>query len=342
MYYLRYAPLLLFGLAALVLVDIAQLKVPELYRMVLNGINTGFCEVDGVETVFDMNLLLDKICFPLCIIIVVMVFGRFAWRIGFFGSAVRVEARVRDEMFDHCKELSQQYYQRNKVGDLMSLFTNDLDTIQDCFGNGILTFVDAAFLGSLAFVKMFRVNWQLALFSLIPMACLLVMALTIGKRMMNKWEERQEKFSALSDFSQESFTGIAVIKAFAKEVKELIAFRKLNKENEAVNVQYVRYETVFDISIQFFITSVLCIILGYGGYLVGTKTLNVGELFEFIGYFDATVWPILAISFLIDMSAKGRASLKRVSRFLDEKIESETVKRLQQPMHRAIRRCHPM
>ncbi len=342
-YYLKFAPLLLLGVAALIVVDVAQLKVPELYRMVVNGLNGAPNEVNGVVRAFDMEFLLQEICLPLIVVIGLMVLCRFLWRVGFFSSSVKIEAALRDEMFDHAKDLSQQYYQVNKVGDLMSLFTNDLETIQDCFGNGIMTFVDALMLGTLSFYKMFRMNWTLALLSMIPMACLFVMALTIGKRMMDKWEERQEKFSKLSDFSQEAFMGLAVIKAFANEVREMKAFRKVSHENEKVNVQFVRYETIFDVSIEFFIASVFCIILGYGGWLVHEGTFTAGELIEFIGYFNAIIWPILAISFLVDMTARGRASLKRVSKFLGEKIDvqdSEEVKKTYADGKKAIPDFH--
>ena len=329
-YYIKYAPYLLLGILALALVDYAQLRVPEFYRMVVNGMNGRRIEYQGVQTPFTMDFVLDHICLPMIFVILAMITGRFLWRIGFFSSSVKVEASLRDEMFDRAKDLSQQYYSVHKVGDLMSLFTNDLETVQDCFGNGIMTACDALLLGGLSFFKMFRMNPLLALLSLIPLGFMFIAALVVGKRMMDKWEERQQKFSDLSDFSQESFTGIAVIKAFAKEAKELMAFRKLNRENEDVNVEYVRLETVFDVSIELAISSVICVILGYGGYLVHEGVFNAGQLIEFIGYFDAIIWPVLAISFLIDMTARGKASLKRISQFLEEKQDvddSEEVKK---------------
>ena len=129
-YYLKNAPLLLLGLAALVLVDFFQLKVPELYRMVINGTNSGEVVVDGQTMAFTMDVLLDKICLPMIWIILAMVFGRFLWRVCFFNAAVRTETDLRNKMFDHSRMLSQEYYQVNKVGNLMSLYTNDLDTIQ--------------------------------------------------------------------------------------------------------------------------------------------------------------------------------------------------------------------
>ena len=149
-YYLRYAPMLILGILSLVLVDYMQLVVPELYRMVINGIEKG--TVDGA--VFDMEFLLDKICLPMIYVIVAMVIGRFLWRICFFGAGVKVETDIRSRMFDRCKDLSQQYYQVNKVGNMMSFFTNDLETVQECFGWGIMMFFDALLLGVLAIGKM--------------------------------------------------------------------------------------------------------------------------------------------------------------------------------------------
>ncbi len=318
-YYLRHAPALLIGILTLIAIDIAQLTIPELYRTVINGMNEGEVLSGGAMVKFDMDFLLDKVCLPLIFIILCMVIGRFIWRVCFFGSAIKVETDLRGRMFDHCKDLSQEYYATNKVGNLMSLFTNDLETVQDCFGQGVLSFCDALFLGSLALIKMARMNLFLTSLSLIPMALMLTAGLTVGKYMTLKWKTRQEAFSSLSDFAQESFAGIAVIKAFVKEAKELLAFKKLNVKNEEANVEYTKLSVKLNITITLLIESVICIILAYGGYLVYSDVFNAGQLVEFLGYFNSVVWPVLAISQLIEMRSRGKASLARISELLDTK-----------------------
>ena len=319
-YYLRYAHLLLLGLGALVLVDILQLEIPNLYQLVINGMNQGYVVLDGVQIPFDLDFLLDRICMPMVGIILAMVFGRFLWRVTIFNAAIGVETDLRNRMFDHAKDLSREYYQVNKVGNIMSLFTNDLDTIQECFGWGYLQFFDAAFLGSLAIVKMWRLNPVMCLLSLIPMGFLLAAATVVGQKMERKWDHRQECFSRLSDFSQENFSGIAVIKAFVKETRELMAFQQLSKENEDANVDYTRTAVLLRILVMMFVESVICVILGYGGYLVYHGTFNAGQLVEFIGYFTSIIWPVMAVSELIDMTSRGKASLGRVSELLDAEI----------------------
>ena len=318
-YYLKYALWLLGGLLALILVDYVQLIVPNLYQMVINGMNHGAVEIDGVTHVFDMDFLLDRICMPMLGIILSMVVGRFLWRICIFGSAIKVETDIRNEMFAHAKDLSRQYYQINKVGDLMSLFTNDLETVQDCYGSGFIMLFDAIILGGLSVYKMWMMNRWMTVFAMIPIVILIGVSSVIGTKMMDKWEERQAVFSRLSDFSQESYSGIAVVKAYVKEVRELCAFRGLNQENEKVNIEFTRYSVLLRILVALFVESVTCVILGYGGWLVYRKTLNAGELMEFIGYFTAAIWPAMAISELIDMTSRGKASLSRIGALLDAK-----------------------
>ncbi|MBQ1848061.1 MAG: ATP-binding cassette domain-containing protein, partial [Clostridia bacterium] len=321
-YYLKYSPMLLLGIVSLVLVDWLQLKVPELYKLTVNGINKGIGTLaDGTEVPFDMNFLLDQICRPLLFVIFALIIGRFLWRICFFGSAIRMETDLRSRMFDRCKELSQQFYNKNKVGGMMSLFTNDLETVQECFGDGVLMVADAVVLGGLSLYKMLRMNVVLTLLSLLPMIFLFAIGTVVGKKMTKKWDKRQEAFSNISDYAQESFSGISVIKAFVREKAELKEFSKLNRQNEDANVSFVRTAVLLRIFVTLFVESVLCIIFGYGGYLAHEKIFDVGLMVEFIGYFTSIIWPIMAVSELIDMHSRGKASLKRIGNLLDTETD---------------------
>ena len=319
-YYLRYAPMLLFGLASLVAVDYLQLIIPELYKLVVDGMYAGSVAVDGTVHAFSMGFLLDHVCMPMVGIILSVCIGRFLWRLCFFGSSILLEAQLRSKMFDRARVLSREYYQVNKVGNLMSLFTNDLDTVQECFGWGVMMFCDAIFMGILSVSKMWRMDGMMTLFSLIPMALLLCSATVVGRYMTQKWDTRQAAFSKLSDFAQESFSGIAVIKAFVKESVELMAFRKINEHNEEANIAHTKAAVLMRILVTLFVESVICVILGYGGYLVYTDRFSAGQLVEFISYFTSVVWPIMAVSELIDMTSRGRASLNRIGELLDAEV----------------------
>lgn len=318
-YYLKHFFALLIGVISLIAVDYFQLNIPKFYNFVVTGLSSGEIVIDGTVFAFDIDFLIDRICLPMIITILVIAAGRFLWRICMFGTAIKVETDLRERMFDHCKDLSHQYYQVNKVGNMMSLFTNDLSTINECFGDGTLMLVDAIAMTGLAIVKMSKLDPILTILAFVPMILLFAVGSFVGKFMTKKWEERQEKFSALSDFTQENFSGIAVIKAFVKEFKELWAFKKLNKENEDINIEFTKISTLLHISVTFFVQSVICIILGYGGYLVYNGKFDIGQLLEFNGYFTSIIWPVMAMSMLIDMTSRGKASLNRISELLDAK-----------------------
>ena len=313
-YYLRYSWLLILGIATLVAVDFFQLRIPEIYGTIIDGL-------DPSSSVALTKDVLLKLLYDAFIVVAVLAIGRFLWRICFFCSANNTETGLRAEMFDHAKDLSQQFYKQNKVGDIMSLFTNDLETINECFGDGTLMLFDALTLGVMAIYKMALLNWKLTLFALIPMAFLASVGAIMCYYMTKKWEERQEAYSKLSDFTQENFSGIAVIKAFVKEMKELSAFKYINKHNEDVNVSFVKTSVLLDLMVSLFVGSVVTIIIGYGGWLAHEGIFSVANLVVFLSYFSTITWPVMAIAMLIEMASRGRASMKRISEFLDTPID---------------------
>lgn len=317
-YYLKYSWVLIIGIIALFAVDLYQLKIPEIYSEIIFHLDPNSV---GALKGGELVERLKQLCLDMLIVVIVMVIGRCLWRLCFFGSAIKVETEIRKEMFNHCKDLSQNFYQKNKVGNMMSLFTNDIETINECFGDGILMLFDAIVLGGMAIFKMFKINPMLTLLALIPMSLMGVISVIVGKYMMEKWRLRQEAFSELSDFSQESFSGIAVIKAFVKEFKELSAFRKINKNNEKANISFVKASMLLNIFVTLFVQSVVCIILGVGGWLAYNGTFDAATIIEFLSYFNATTWPIMAISRLIEMSSRGKASMNRISDLLDTKVD---------------------
>ena len=317
-YYLRFGPMLLLGILVLVVEDYIMLMIPRFYQLVVNGINYGYILEDGVQKAFDLPFLINEICMPLAIVVLGITIGRFLWRALLISPAILLETDLRNRMFDRCRHLSCRFYGTNKVGNLMSLYTNDLDTVQECFGWGVLMTADATIIAVIAITKMWKMSAFLTFLSLIPMMLLLASATVVGKYMMKKWDIRQEAFSKLSDFSQESFSGIAVIKAFVKEANELMSFKKLNEENEEANISFTKASVLMRILVTLFVESVIGIILGYGGYLVYKGTFNAGQLVEFIGYFINIVYPVMAVSELIDMTSRGKASMDRIGELLDE------------------------
>ena len=326
-FYLKYWYFFLGGIAALLAVDIFQLKIPEIYGNIINGL-------DG-KIEFNKDILVGYVI-DMFIVMAVMVVGRFLWRICIFGVSIRIESDLREKMFGYSKDLSQEYYQNHKTGALMALYTNDLSTVRMCFGGGSVMLIDAIFLGVMSFIKMFNLSVSLTLLSLIPLALIAAFSGLVSKFMHRKWKARQEAFEEMSDFTQESFSGIAVIRSFVKEAKELMAFSKINKNNVDKNMDFIKTSTLVNVMFQLFMQAIIIIIVGYGSYLVykGIDGFNAGKLFEFFGYFNSITWPMMAVARLINMRSQGVASLRRISELLDEPItvkDDQYVKEIIEP-----------
>ncbi|MCI5938747.1 MAG: ABC transporter ATP-binding protein/permease [Acholeplasmataceae bacterium] len=303
-YYLKYSYFFILGIIALVFVDIFQLRIPEIIGEIVDYIK---------ESKLTMELLNGYVK-EFIIVIAVMFIGRFTWRITIFGNGARIEADLRRDLFKKCEQLGQTFYQNNKVGSVMALYTNDIQTMREVFGSGILMMVDATVLGILSFVKMLRMDVQLTLVASVPLVLLAILGLFVGKYMEKKYEIRQQAYANLSDFSQESFSGLSVIKAFLKETEELRRFSKINKENMDKNIEFEKLSMlVNNLLFGIFIGSIFIVLYILGSILILHKKFEVGTLTTFVAYFDTLIWPMMAIANLINLHSQGKASLKRLN-----------------------------
>lgn len=328
-FYKKYFWYFFFGILFLIFVDVIQVFIPKLSGNIAdNVIDKNLAgTIFGIESNY-ANLIKDILL--IFLIGIGMFIGRYCWRILIFGESVKVQADLRKDMFEKCEELSQRYYKANKTGAILSYFSNDLETIEEAFGFGIVQLVDGIFLLIISLVGMFLIDWVLTLILLIPLIILCVFAVTIDRVMEAKWGKRQKAFEDLSDFAQENFTGIRVIKAFVKERKELKQFSKVAKSNQDTNIEFAKTSAILDVVFEILIYFVFGLILLGGSYLVYLHIksggdpkvgISVGQLITFIGLADTIIWPVFALAGTINLIARAKASLKRISALLDEEIE---------------------
>ena len=322
-YYLQFGIYFLIGLIALVVCDIFQLYIPEFLGDIVDLIDDGM-NTQNIEKILELVIYTIVIAF-------VMFLSRVIWRLTLFKASTGIEADLRHKMFLKSERLSQTYYHNEKVGNILSWFTSDLESINEFFGWGTIMLVDALFMSLLVIVKMFILDWLITIVAIIPICLIFVWGMIVEKFMTLKWENRQKALDNVYDFSQESFTGIRVIKAFVKETQQLHAFAKIARKNQEVNVDFARFSVISDVCIQIIIAIITCIIIGVGGYLVlsafqgnpvtiGDYAINLsnGDLITFVGYFESLVWPLIAFGQIFVMRSRAGASLKRITRFLDQ------------------------
>lgn len=315
-YYVKYFYLFLIGVTALIFVDLFQLEIPRLTQRLIDGLDSGvFVQQDIVELVRN-----------LAGIAIIIVLGRFFWRIGIIGASRRIDYDLRNEMFAHAEKLSHRFYSERKVGGLMAHFINDLEAVRRAIGPGLIMFVDALFLGILVLIRMYSLSPSMTLIVVIPLSAIALAGSILGNKMRRSFKDAQKAFEDLSDFTQESFSGISVIKAFVKERLEIKEFLKANKNAKEKNIRFVKISAVLQIFVQTVVSLVFVLIIILGANVIESTRFTddpftIGQLVEFSSYFGMLIWPMMAVTMIINVRSQGKASLERIENILNEPID---------------------
>lgn len=302
----------LAGIITLFVVDFANLFIPRLTGTITDGLTAHSIDMEGV------------LFYIVCILGVgaTLAIGRFLWRYFIFGAARSIEKEIRNEMFEHLEQMSVEYYNEHKTGDLMTRFTSDLNSARMAIGPAVISAFDASVMLIMVICQMLLyVNVKLTLVAVIPMILISVGELYYGKVIRSRYKERQEAVSDLTDYIQESISGVRVIKAFVRERAELRAFARSNANAKEKNLRVIKVQTfvmpLLDVIIG--VSSLLTLI--YGGYLALTGEITLGRFIAFNQYINMLVWPMLACGDAITMFSQGGASIKRIQDIFEEKPE---------------------
>lgn len=310
----------MIGIIILFLVDFVNLYIPQFTGEITDGLDGGTMDMNGVVHGISKILIAGTI----------LTLGRFGWRFFIFGSARKIEFGLRNDMFSHLEKLSMGYYNKNKTGDLMAHFTNDLNAIRMSTGPAVITCFDACIMTIMVLTKMITyVNVKLTLLAVIPLLFIAIGGVYYGKSAERRFNEKQQAFSELTDEVQESISGVRVIKAFVQEKKEFKAFAITNKLNKDKNMQVVKLQAIVMPLLDVIIGVSSLITLLYGGYLTITGEISLGRFIAFNQYIGMLVWPMIAAGDSITLFSQGFASMKRVQTIFNEKPEifdEETIK----------------
>ena len=304
----------ILGIATLFIVDFANLYIPQVTGEIIDGLTLNTLDMRGVLSMVGIILALG----------LTLAVGRFLWRYFLFGSARSIEKEIRDDMFAHLETMDVEYYNSHKTGDLMTRFTSDLNSIRMSIGPAIISIFDATVMAVMVIMQMmFYVDVRLTLMTLVPMGVILIGEIFYGKIMHSRYKQRQEAVSDLTDFVQESFSGIRVIKAFVRERRQLRQFLKANQNAMDKNLNIVRLQAIINPLLDVIIGTSGLITLIYGGYLALVGDITLGKFSAFHMYANMLVWPMIACGDAINMFSQGFASARRVQEVFAEKPEVE-------------------
>lgn len=300
------------GILTLFVVDFANLFIPKFTGIITDGLTDAAIDWNGVLTNLFYILLLG----------ITLAIGRFLWRFFLFGSARSIEKELRNDMFRHLEKMSVEYYNEHKTGDLMTRFTSDLNSVRMAIGMAVISAFDATVMTVMVVAQMMiYVNIRLTLLAMIPMLLILFGELYYGKIIHKRFKERQEAVSDLTDFVQESFSGVRVIKAFVRERSQCKAFYKANEKTMEKNLSIAKLQSVVMPLLDVIIGISALITLVYGGYLALNGDITLGRFVAFNQYINMLVWPMLACGEAINMFSQGAASIRRIQEVFNEAPE---------------------
>ncbi|WP_040205119.1 ABC transporter transmembrane domain-containing protein [Neobacillus jeddahensis] len=300
------------GILILLFVAILQLVPPKVIGIIADHINNGSIT----------KTMLVEWVFVLIASGLVMYILRYYWRIMIFGSSVKLSRILRDRLYHHFTTLSPSFYQKSRIGDLMAHATNDLSAIQQTAGSGVLTLVDSLSTGGFVILAMaFTISWKLTLICLIPMPFMALLTSWFGTMLHKSFHKAQESFSSLNDKTQESISGIKVIKTFGQEQEDIEDFRKQSEDVVRKNIVVAKIDSLYDPTISIIVGISFFLSIAFGAKYVLNGELTIGELISFTTYLGLLIWPMLAFGWLFNIVERGRASYDRVATLLREQVE---------------------
>ncbi|MBP2057734.1 ATP-binding cassette subfamily C protein [Lactobacillus colini] len=298
------------GITFLILTAFANLVPPRVLGLMSDQLDKGYISWSEYG-------ILILIVIAAAIILYML---RYFWRKQIWGGAAELERQMRSKLFEHFMRMDATFYQRHRTGDLMAHATNDVTAIQNVAGDGVLTLVDSLVTGGSTMVAMMIfVDWRLTIIALLPLPFLAVGAWKLGDHLHNAFDKSQAAFSRLNNKTQESVSGIKVLKTFGQGKQDTAAFDKMVDQTIEINKKVFKWDALFDPLGTLIIGLTYVITIIYGGLLVTNHTLSVGQLVSFIAYIGNMVWPMFAIGYLFNILERGSASYDRVERLLYEK-----------------------
>lgn len=326
-YYLKYAAYFFTGVFILICINWLQLEIPEYVK----NITKIFQETTNITN--DKSKIYDNIK-SIIILVFIIAISRVGWRFALFASSRQIQEDIRNDLFLHITKQSQEFYATNKVGKLMSYFTQDLEQIRQSYAFALLYFIDIVFLGGLTLFKIFQRSWFVGISSIIPLILIGVFGFYFEKRQTKEFKTAMDSFEKMNEFAQESFSGNYVVKAFDRNDSEAKIFMEKARNYKADLIKFVK--TLFRNNIIFgfirnliLVTVIISVSISVTNPFGNIPKLEPSDLILMVLYITTLIWPINAVSALINVNSRAKASSKRILDFLNTEVKVKDRKDLE-------------
>ncbi|HKF45711.1 MAG TPA: ABC transporter ATP-binding protein [Terracidiphilus sp.] len=294
-----------WGTFACILTNAIWVQFPRVLDRAIKGLEKG----TTFQHIFLLSLLLVAIALGKGIFLYIQ-----RWVL--IGISRDIEFDLRNDLFIGLERQDTGFYQRYRTGDLMARMTNDLNAVRMVLGPGLMYSANTVFLSVFALVFMLRINPFLTLVALAPMPLASVLIQYFGSRIHTRFERIQASFSDISAQAQENYSGVRLIRAFAREESEIGRFERLNRQYIARALRLVQLMGMLWPTLEFILGISLLITLLVGGHLVLQHRIDVGQFVAFNTYMILLIWPIIAVGWVVNIFERGTASVKRIDELL--------------------------
>lgn len=347
-YLFKYKYRLLLGFVFIICINLFAVYPAQLIRDSLNIVEAKLTGVENPQSSF-FTTYIDTLSLPKIILLYGLVIFGVAIIKGIFTFFMRqtiiimsrlIEFDLKNEIYEHYQNLDPTFYKENNTGDIMNRITEDVTKVRMYLGPGIMYSMNLIALFVIVTPIMFSINVKLAIFSLLPLPILSILIYVVSN-LINKQSERvQSKLSDITTISQETYSGIRILKSF---VKEKFFISKLNDENELYrtrSMNLVKTNSFFFPVMMLLIglSTILTIYIGGQEYISdslnplipASEKLTKGNILEFIFYINMLTWPVTAIGWVTSVVQRAAASQTRINEFLNTspKIKNPTQEKL--------------
>ncbi|WP_396152474.1 ABC transporter ATP-binding protein [Flavobacterium sp.] len=334
-YFIKYKFRFLFGIVITIVAQIFALYTPELVGKSISLIET-FLKSENKDTVLLKNELFKNIAL---IIFCTLIAGflTFLMRQTLIVMSRFVEFDLKNEIFNHYQNLSQNFYKKNRTGDLMNRISEDVGKVRMYVGPAVMYTINTIIRFAAIIISMSAVNVKLTIYCLLPLPILSYSIFVLSKRINKKSTEYQENLSTLSSFTQEFFSGIRVIKAYALENDRNNEFIKLSKISKEKNLALAKTNALFGPLMILLIGLSYLIVIFVGGQMyVNGEIKDIGVIAKFLLYIGMLVWPVASFGWVSSLVQEAEASQKRINEFLTEQPEIQNIGTITTPIEGEI------
>ncbi len=307
-YVWRYRRGLALGIGSLVVKDALAVALPLVIK-------------DGVDSLthgFQLRIVVQLAALLIALSLVKGIF-QYWMRVIIIGISRDIEYDLRNDLFGHLVDLSQDFYSRYRTGDIMARSTNDLNAVRMMLGPGIMYWTETSIMLVLAVAVMLHNDWRLTLIALTPAPLVSLAVILFGRRIHERFEHIQRMFSDISSKVQENLTGVRVVRAYVQENAEVEQFERLNRDYIRENIGLARIQGFFMPVLQGLIGITFLLVLWFGGRQLLEGRIGLGSFVMFNTYMGMLIWPMIAFGWVVNLMQRGTASLNRINDMLHER-----------------------